>query len=435
MATKTATILLLCPLLSWAAADCANPLFAKERWASHYPRPSYLTAPEAFRQEDPPMCPGVDPDASCCNSNTTIGIGDNYALYMGMLYDWSADVSGVTQDTFNDFNPIIQQRMLDFGWTENGSDSGVSSSSSTTSTSTITNDGPSNAIDQSVIDAAFSSEPAAGVPDSYASIEVTSGDYVSFDNWSYGRAKQRLRSGLLKLSNATQTEIRHKANDMNGYMMQLSYYNYQCQQIFRQHMMGMLCLGCQADYSNWVSLKEGVVEVLLNTEACDSIYDACKAFLKLYQDLPALVEAMTAAVKGAVLADSAYSQVSASIQLSDLDSLLVSTSASLCKDKSSCKTYLCTDLANGVGGIFPNKKLLSDPANLLGSQRRLETSVSYVIDSSGFDSITAGKGESTIIIPLLAAAEVGSGGESAPFADSLDWSCSLSLASLYLALC
>lgn len=437
MAAKTAVFLLLCPFLSWAAADCANPLFSKERWPSTYPRPSYLPAPEAFQQEDPPRCPEVDPGASCCNSNTTMGIGDDYVLYVGMMYDWSADVSGVVQDAFNDFNPVVQQQMRDFGWSESGSSASGSSASQGSSTSTITNDGSSNTIDQSIIDAAFSSEPVAGVPDSYASIEVTSGDYVSFDNWSYGRAKQRLRSGLLKLSDTTQTEVRHKANDMNGYMMQLSYYNYQCQQMFRQHMVGMLCLGCQADYANWVSLKEGVVQVLLSTEACDSLYDACKSFLKLYQDLPPLVSAMTAAMKSTILADPAYSQVSASIQLSDLDSLLVAPSATLCQDKSSCKTYLCTNLVNGVGGIFPNKKLLSDPANLLGSQRRLEASVSYVVDSSGFDSVTAGKGENTIIMPLLAAADGASGAESAPFGDSLNWSCSLSLslASLYLALC
>jgi hypothetical protein len=265
---------------------------------------------------------------------------------------------------------------------------------------------------------------------------MTSGDYVSFDNWSYGRAKQRLRSGLLKLSTATQEEIRHKANDMNGYMMQLSYYNYQCQQTFREHMIGMLCMGCRADYADWVSLKGETVEVLLSNDACDSMYNSCKAFLRLYQDLPVLVVAMTAAVKGAIQADPAYSQVSSSIQLNDLDSLIVSSSATLCKDKSSCKSYLCTNLANGIGGIFPNKKMLSDPANLLGTQRRLEASVTYALDSSGFDSIAAGKGESTIFIPLLASASEGvNGGDIAPFADSIDWSCNLVLASLYLALC
>ena len=442
MATRTAVvILLLRPLLSWAAVDCANPLFAKERWSSSYPRPAYLTAPEAFKQEDPPRCPEVDPEASCCNSNTTMSIGDDYALYMGSWYDWSGDIAGVIQDAFNDFNPVVQQKMLDFGWSESGSgaSSGEPSSGSVSgtaaSTSTTTN-GDSSAIDQSIIDAAFSSEPASGVPDSYSSIEMTSGDYVSFDNWSYGRAKQRLRSGLLKVSTATQEELRHKANDMNGYMMQLSYYNSQCQQAFREHMVGMLCMGCRADYADWVSLKGESVEVLLSDDACDSMYDSCKAFLRLYQDLPVLVAAMTAAVKGTIQADPAYSQVSSSIQLSDLDSLIVSSSATLCEDKSSCKTYLCTNLANGIGGIFPDKKKLSDPANLLGAQRRLGARVTYVLDSSGFDSIAAGKGESTIIIPLIAAASEGvNQGDIAPFADSINWSCNLVFASLYLALC
>jgi hypothetical protein len=195
-------------------------------------------------------------------------------------------------------------------------------------------------------------------------------------------------------------------------------------------------MGCRADYADWVSLKGETVEVLLSNDACDSMYNSCKAFLRLYQDLPVLVVAMTAAVKGAIQADPAYSQVSSSIQLNDLDSLIVSSSATLCKDKSSCKSYLCTNLANGIGGIFPNKKMLSDPANLLGTQRRLEASVTYALDSSGFDSIAAGKGESTIFIPLLASASEGvNGGDIAPFADSIDWSCNLVLASLYLALC
>ena len=351
-----------------AASSCDNPLFSVANWPTGLVRPRYLTSPAAVSNST--FCTKFQSGATqtCCDKDTIGDIVANFHSNRNKMKQKGEGLEGGVRDTFNDFDPDNQAsggRLL-----------------------------------RNLAEKNKTEPPAKGErPPGFDSADVPEGNLTSAER-PKGRGKEKKRPGLLKLSAAGKESIKTITRTMNALMKQFAHSMGKCMKAQLNHLAGMMCMGCDPDWSAWVTTSGSVLTVAIADDACTVLTDACLDFVKQAQNLPTLIEEMKASIQAVIDSEIAAGTITQSeVPTEDLSSQ-TRTSAQitpLCSTDDACKTYICEVMTKGKG-VAADPEVVADPASVDSAGRLLASTVTFQYTSSGYNSIdvgTAATGSST----------------------------------------
>ena len=346
-----------------SASSCDNPLFSVANWPSDLTRPRYLTTPQTVSNAT--FCSKAQSGSaqSCCDSTTIADILTLFKGRSGAMQQKGEKLEGGVRDTFNDFDPQNQQsggRLL-----QNGS------------TNSTKPQGP---------------PPRDSRPDGFNNADVPDANMTSAEP-PKGRGAERNRPGINKMSAAGKEAIANITRTMNALMKQFAHNMGKCMKGQLNHLAGMLCMGCDPDWANWVSADGTSVTVQISDAACNDLADACLEYVKQAQSLPTLIDSMKASIQAVVDSEIAAGTITAAeVPTNDLSSQTKPPAqvVPVCSTDDECRTYICEVMSKGKG-VAPEPATVADPASVsTTSGRLLAASVVYQISSSGYDSVTQG---------------------------------------------
>ena len=183
---------------------------------------------------------------------------------------------------------------------------------------------------------------------------------------------------------------------MNALMKQFAHNMGKCMKAQLDHLAGMMCMGCDPDWSAWVSTSGTVLTVAMSDDACTVLTDACLEFVKQAQNLPTLIDEMKASIQAVIDSEIAAGTITqADVPTEDLSSQTKPPAqvTSLCTTDDACKTYICEVMTKGKG-VAPDPEVLGDPASVDSSVstsgRLLAATVAFDYTSGGYNSIDVG---------------------------------------------
>ena len=346
-----------------SAPSCDNPLFSVANWPSDLMRPDYLTTPQTITTST--FCGAAQSGSAqtCCAAGATDQIATLYHSRSDAMKQRGEQLEGGVRDTFNDFDPQNQQgggRLL-----QNGS------------TNSTRPQGP---------------PPRDSRPDGFNNADVPDANMTSAEP-PKGRGAERNRPGINKMSAAGKEAIANITRTMNALMKQYAYNMGKCMKGQLNHLAGMLCMGCDPDWANWVSADGTSVTVQISDAACNDLADACLEYVKQAQSLPTLIDSMKASIQAVVDSEIAAGTITAAdVPTNDLSSQTKPPAqvVPVCSTDDACRTYICEVMSKGKG-IAPEPATVADPASVsTTSGRLLAASVVFKISSSGYNSISQG---------------------------------------------
>ena len=362
-------------LVATSAASCDNPLFSEANWPTDIPRPRYLSTPQAVSNTT--FCSKAlsGSDQTCCDATTIADIVALFHTRKGRMVGKGEDLEGGVRGTFNNFDPDNQQNMTNGGRllannnTKGGNGNG---------------NGP---------------PPKEDRPQGYESADVPEDD-MNQAGAPNGKGKEKKRPGVLKLSQAGKEAMKNITRTMNALMRQFAFNMGTCMQAQLKHLAGMLCMGCDPEWTNWVTGSGSVLTVAISQDACDKLVEGCLDFVKMAQNLPALVDQMKAAVDAIIQSEIAAGTITAAdLPTEDLNSQTKPPAqvAPVCTTDAECETFICEVMSKGKG-VAPEPETVADPAAVSSSSGRLlAATVTYQITSSGYNSLDQGTSAATTV--------------------------------------
>lgn len=286
-------------------------------------------------------------------------------------------LEGGVRDTFNDFDPQNQQG--------SGVSTGGGRLLQKNNTSSTNSTRPQGSPPQGP-------PPRDSRPDGFNNADVPEGNMTSAEP-PKGRGKESNRPGILKMSTAGKEAIANITRTMNALMKQFAHNMGKCMKGQLNHMAGMLCMGCDPDWSSWVSADGTSVTVKISDAACDKLTEHCLDFVKQAQNLPALIDSMKGAIQDVITSEIAAGTITAAdVPTNDLSSQTKPPAqvTPVCSTDDACRTYICEVMSKGKG-VAPEPATVADPASVgTTSGRVLAAAVAYQISSSGYDSVSQG---------------------------------------------
>ena len=330
-------------LLSVSSSSCSNPLFRVETWPiDDLDRPPYLSSPKSIEENSFRYCYEQAGTSSCCSSDTLVFIQDSIQSYSDYLSSQASSYIGRIRDTFNDFDPEVQQ------YKESGR--------------------------------------------LLADFPTVDGSELEY-SLPQGRGIERDRPGLLIITQSEQESIQKPVREMNVHMEYYAEKAANCMKAMVTHLAGVMCLGCNSEWEEFVS-EENFREVtlLLDKATCEYVGEECLEYLELYQQVPEIAQKYADEIKN-VLDDPInrnrirYSEV----EYNDLYSLFIKKPQPGCDSEESCKEYICEDMLNSLNGFTSSASSFTDPFSYSSRRLSLTNSVKYRYISNGFNSKLSGE--------------------------------------------
>lgn len=345
-----------------AASSCDNPLFAVANWPADLARPRYLATPQAITNST--FCTKFQSGATqtCCDKDTIADIIANFVSNRNKMKHKGEGLEGGVRDTFNDFDPDNQQ---------------------------------ANGVLRNLAEKNKTAPPAKGErPSGFDNADVPAGNMTSAEA-PKGRGKEKKRPGLQKLSAEGKQAIKDITRTMNALMKQFAHNMGKCMKAQLNHLAGMMCMGCDPEWTSWVSTSGTVLTVAISDDACTVLTDACLEFVKQAQNLPTLIDQMKASIQAVIDSEIAAGTITQSdVPTEDLSSQTKPPAqvTALCSTDDACKTYICEVMTKGKG-VAPDPNVVGDPASVDSSStsgRLLAASVTFDYTSDGYNSIDVG---------------------------------------------
>ena len=400
-------------LLGWAQetnqtqANCNNPLYSAEDWDSSLgTRPAYLSTPQEVSSDDLKFCSKVlrDSTLSCCDANTVAQIEAIFKEQKGKNENKTDEFGGRIRDTFNDFDPDNQKdygdeydedgyyvgknetRRLQDGQKEDGQKENGQKE-----------DGQKENGKGKRSPEELDDKDGKGLPkgDEYKDREEDlEKEDEELKEQGRGRpedrGRRRKRGGFDKMGDERKAKVKEEARAMNDKMKDHAKKGAKCIKGLMKHMTGMLCMGCDPNWENYVSEdSNGEISVKLNQNSCDKLSEDCTEYMKSQDELPSEIkkskDAIEAEIKNEATENSEVTEDD--FMPEDLEGLVDTESTKkVCENDEDCKKYICEELPKGEGGLGPKPDDVADP-NDVEESRRLSSSVTYTYtEDGGFDS-------------------------------------------------
>lgn len=423
MRTSLATIIVVMGLVQYAvlAADCNNPLFSIDNWPDSEDienRPAYLAEPvELTDSIDLGICAGLlgDCTQTCCDSDTVVDIENVVDKYLAHLEKQAGKKVGPILDTIADFHPDTQEE-VGYEYTVDGEEDGVVTGELPGATKGNKdqqsgqqggkNDVPPEDEDghPEDEDSDSDSKPDNGgkvdpkdrpKPNGKPSEEMSESDLeTEYTEQQAGmgdryrpknRGKRRWRPGMINLSDDQKEEVRVLVDDMIAYLKTYSAEMAECLDAQLKQMAGLLCMGCNACYADYVTedTDNETVEVTLSQDSCDAISTNCADYMASVEELRTKFKAFKDAIKAIV--DSAVESGEIEddqVHPEDLDDVVEDKPPKCTGDD--CENYYCKEIFEANGGLAPSDEI-TDPVE--SSRRRLATyTVTYnYVEGEGYN--------------------------------------------------
>lgn len=210
------------------------------------------------------------------------------------------------------------------------------------------------------------------------------------------RGKRRWRPGLVNLSDEQKEEVKALVDDMVAYLKTYSGEMAACLDSQLKQMAGILCMGCNACYSDYVSedSEDDSVTVTLSEDSCETIAENCSDYMEAVKELRSKFKDFKDAVKEIVQSAIDNGEIEEEqVHPEDLDET-VEDKPPKCEGDD-CKDFYCKEAFESNGGLAPSDEM-TDPVE---SRRRLATySVSYnYVSGEGYNPQTVNAKYSTTV--------------------------------------